>query len=557
VTGCALAAALLIAGSSPGALRAADARAGSAPIELPPMLVEESNSSVPWLYVSVGGTEYLSRCSRTTTRDFITAVLARTQLMRVLVPEEFLARSDVPEVIVLYAQDLKQTVSAEIQRELRAGGARGAEAPADGVDIAPNMRLTDRDMHASIVYIDESQFDGATLSLAPSHVRHLMQRRVPEPPEWLLDGIERTFRRAEFVEDPITLNPLVWQNPAESEALAGDATRPRAVMPAGDLFASPAAPGRGNNHARHRETRAATAELFVRWALTTSTRTRAALWQFAARAAEQPATEEMFAAAFGFDFAELRDRLSDYLPEAVDEAAWIDPGKLPPLPAFEVDRATPGQIARVRGEWERLAIGHVQRRLPQAREPYLAQARRTLHRAYDAGDRDPRLLATLGLCEVDAGNDAGARAFLEPAVALGVVRPRACYELARIRFAALRAGAPEEKRFAFGELAPVFQPLQQAATQAPPLAEAFALLGEAWSRCATPPNTAEFAALQAGARWFPRRPHIVYPIALALARHGRPGEAAAMLAAAEEVSSDDATRAAIAQLRRELAAPPP
>ena len=38
---------------------------------------------------------------------------------------------------------------------------------------------------------------------------------------------------------------------------------------------------------------------------------------------------------------------------------------------------------------------------------YLEQARRTLKRGYDRDERDPRLLAVLGLCEIDAGNDAG------------------------------------------------------------------------------------------------------------------------------------------------------
>ena len=547
----ALMSALLLSALPSGAARGAETRINSAPIELPPMLVEESNSSTPWLYVNVGGTEYLSRCSSSTTRDFITAVLARTQLMRVLVPEEFLARSDVPDVIVLYAQDLKQTVSAEIQHELQAGEARGTDAP--GVNIAPNMRLSDRDMHASIVYIDESQFDGATLSLAPSHVRYLMQRRLPEVPEWLLEGVERTFRRAEFVEDPITLNPLVWQNQLESDALAADATRPRAVMPASDLFAGGAVRTREAVPPRHRESRSDTAELFVRWAIASGDTTRAALWKFAAQAAEKPASEDLFEECFGFDFAELRDRLSDYLPDAVAETEWIDPGKLPPLPRFEIERATPTQVARVRGEWERLTIGHVQRRLPQAREPYLAQARRTLHRTYDAGDRDPRLLATLGLCEVDAGNDAGARAFLEPAAALGVLRPRVYYELARIRLAALRQGAPGKETFSFTELAPILHPLQRAAAQMPPLPEAFALLGEAWSCCATPPNTAEFAELDAGARLFPRRPGVVYPIALALARHDKKAAAAAALAACAGYPADDATQAAIARLARDLA----
>ena len=44
---------------------------------------------------------------------------------------------------------------------------------------------------------------------------------------------------------------------------------------------------------------------------------------------------------------------------------------------------------------------------PELAPKYLEQARRTLRRAYDRGERDPRLLAVLGLCECDAGNETG------------------------------------------------------------------------------------------------------------------------------------------------------
>ena len=199
-------------------------------------------------------------------------------------------------------------------------------------------------------------------------------------------------------------------------------------------------------------------------------------------------------------------------------------------------------------------MGHVQRRLPQVREPYLAQARRTLHRAFDAGDRDPRLLATMGLCEIDAGNPAGAREFLEPAVAGGVVRPRAYYELARLRFATLRRDAPETKLFSFAELAPIFQPLQRAIAQAPPLSEVFILLAEAWSRCELSPHAAEFAELEMGAHLFARQPTVAYPIAHALARHEKKPAAAAVLDACANEPMDENTAAMIKRLRSELPA---
>jgi hypothetical protein len=477
------------------------------------------------------------------------------QLVRAVVPEEFMVRMDVPAVFVLYSQDLKQTVSAEIQRELQ--GPSGGRGPGVGgetrVNIAPNMRLADPDMQASIAYIDEALFDSHGMSVSPSHVRFLLKNRVPELPLWLVDGVERLWRGADFILEPITLGPMVWHNSVESDALASDPLRPRALLPANELFASETARVAENHHPRRLETRACEQELFFRWALTSGGATRDAFWKLAARAADGPVTEETFEAIFGFDFADLRDRLSDYLVKAVQKAERIDPGPLPRLPEFEVERATPNQIARVRGEWERLAIGYVQRRLPQAREPYIAQARRTLRRAYDAGDRDPRLLATMGLCEIDAGNEAAAKEFLAPATAAGVRRPRAYYELARLRFAELRRDAPETKTLSFTELAPILQPLQRAVTLAPPLPEVYILLAEAWARCETAPNPSEVTELETGGRLFASRLTVTLPIARALAQHGKKAEAAAVLDASARHAADEITRTQIARARVELA----
>ncbi|MSU23073.1 MAG: hypothetical protein EXS32_04535 [Opitutus sp.] len=547
--------ALHAGGLSPAVQAAATGAASTPAVVLPPMLVEESKTSVPWLYVSVGGTEFLSRCSESITGEFVGAWLEKMQFMRVLAPENFLARADVPAVCVLYAQDLDQTLSAEIQQELQAAAVRQGEAP-DGarVNLAPNMRLGDRDMHATIVYIDESTFDGSNLNISASHVRYLLLGRVPDLPTWLVDGLERIWAGADFVLAPITLGPLVWQNQSESDALASDRTHLRALLPASELFAAEPARAMQNQHPRRRQILAAQQELFVRWAIVSSSATREALWKFAARAAEGPVTEEIFEACFGFDFSELRDRLSDYLPRAVEGTKHIYPGTLPDLPRFKVERATPQQIARVRGEWERLAIWHVQRRLPQAREPYIAQARRTLRRAYSAGDRDPRLLAIMGLCEIDAGNPAGAPEFLEPAVAGGVVRPNAYYELARLRFADLQRGGPEPRRRPWTELAPIIQPLQRALLQAPPLPEIFVLLAEAWTRCEVAPSAAEFAELELGARLFAQRPTVAWPIALVLARHGKKTEATAVLDACDGHATDEKTQAGITRLRAELSA---
>ena len=531
-------------------------------VELPPMVVEESAAGARWLYASAGQTEFLSRCSVATTRRYIESWLKQLQVLRTLVPEAFLARMDVPAVMVLYAQDLKSAVSADIQRELSAAQASqneflSATSPHDSrVGFAPNLRLDDRDMHASFVYIDESRFDASTLIVAPGFLHFLLVRRVPDLPAWLIEGIDRTYRHADLVRAPITFRPLVWGNRWDSESLSFDPQQPRALLPANELFSPVVLQGAANRHPRRIEALGSEVELFFRWAIDSGGPNREALWKFAARAAEEPVTEDLFEACFGFGFAELRDRLSDYLPQAVRESPRADPGKLPSLPRLAVRPATPNEIARLRGEWERLAIGHIQRRLPQVRERYIAQARRTLRKAFEAGDRDPRLLATLGLCEIEAGNEAGAAEFLEPAIAAGVVRPRAYFELARLRFAALRRGQPPDRLFTYAEIAAVLDPLRQAVNQAPLLPEVFTLFAEAWVRSGARPSAADLALLDTGARFFGRRPHVSFPLALALARHGRKAQAEALLAAGEPYLGDEATRTAFGQLRAYLAGSP-
>lgn len=543
-----------------GALACSLARAADPEtVELPPMIVEEAAESVRWLYASDGSTEFLSRCSASTTRRYAEAWLKKLQLLRTLVPPEFLARTDVPTVALLYGQDVKQSVSAEIQRQLRAtqteeNSAAALDSPhRTRVGYAPNLRIDDRDMHASFVYIDEAHFDPATLIVSPGYLHFLLERRVPVLPRWLIDGIDRTYLNADLVKAPITFPPLVWTNRWDSEALVRDLQMPRALLPASEFFSPFAGRDELNRNTRRGEILSAQVELFFRWAVDSGAKHREALWKFAARSAEEPVTEELFEACFGFGFSELRDRLSDYLPRAVQESPRADPGNLPALRRLDVRPATPNEIARLRGEWERLAIGHAQRALPEVRELYVAQARRTLRRAFAAGDRDPRLLATMGLCEIDAGNDAGALEFLEPAIYSGVVRPRAYVEVARLRLAALRQGQPAGQLLSYAELGPVLEPLRLAAKQTPPLPEVFLLLAEAWVRCTEAPAPADFALLETGAKNFARRPLVGFALALVYASRGQAARAEAILATGDDYITDEKTRARFADLRAYLA----
>lgn len=536
-------------------------------IQLPPMIAESANAP-RWFYVEAGGTEYLSRCSERVTRDFVTAQLRMNQLLRVLVPDSFLVKMDVPAVVILYNQALKQAadeaVARDIEKQREAVPPKGAAnlsappaAPLEQtVQFLPNLRLDDRDMHGLFAYLDEQSFDGERMTLMAPYVQMTLERRTPMLPPWLIEAVVGVYRRARFSVEPITMRQIVWVTPAETAGLIKDPDRPRALLTAEEMFAADTLAG--GRSPKYLQTWRDQVALFFRWALDPQNPdAREAFWRFVARAAEEPATETMFEECFGFGYSDLRDRLSDYLVVAVKEPMRVEPGKLLPLPKITVEQAAPDQVARLRGEWERLEIGYVRTRHPEYAKRYIDQARLTLRRAYDQGDRDPRLLAALGLCEVDAGSDATARPYLEKAAATEVVRPRLYHELARMNFAELVREQPPTRTFPAEAMTRVFAHLRSAARQSPPLPEAYMLFADAWLRCTEPPPAGDLQTLVNGTKLFAWRPAYAFRVALLQAKLGRRDDAAKLLAGAIEYVPDEPTRARFAEFRAKLMASRP
>jgi hypothetical protein len=223
------------------------------------------------------------------------------------------------------------------------------------------------------------------------------------------------------------------------------------------------------------------------------------------------------------------------------------------LPALPLRNATDGEIARIRGDWERLEIAYVRARIPALAPKYIEQARRTLLRAYERDDRDPRLLAILGLCEIDAGNDAGARDYLEAAAAMGFVRPRAWLELARLRLAGYRAlNGPGEKLSA-AQAAEVLTAGFKARAQSPVLPEVYELIAEVWQESGVTPNAGHLAVVAEGVNLFPRRAALIHRAATLYLAHGTADEAANLIDLGAAIATDDAERGRFAELRGRLA----
>ena len=568
-------------------------------VELPPMIISETSKAPPWLYVAIGDSEYLSRCSNATTRAFVTAQLEIQQMLRVFVPPDLLAPAVIPTVSILAPLEANRgtedAVSREMMRQAKQaaperkqeprGGRQGAgqvrgQAPgrgqaagqgrgqaqgrgqgperpeAAGLRFLPNLRLDDRDMMAVFSYINERDFRRENLIAAPEYVRSRLIRRTPTLPEWLIEGISRLYVQANFRVAPITMQPTSWLSPEDTEGLQRDPESRRVMIPVSELFATDALSSAENQNPTRVSAWQAQAALFVRWALDPANSPAAeSLWRFARRVSQEPASDSVFRECFGFGYADLQDRLSDYLPTAVRQPARIVPGKLPPLPRFEVKPATPAQIARLRGEWERLEIPFVRTRHAEFLAKYIEQARTTLRRAVGRGERDPRLFAALGLCELDAGDAAAARPYLEQAAAAKVARPRVYYEIARLRWVDLNRDKPENTGYTVAELEPVLEPLRVAAAQSPALPEVYLLMAEAWLRCGERVRASDLPALVAATPLFRRIPAVSYRVALLQIREGQRTEAARLLALGAEFAVEPSVRAQYQQVLAAITAP--
>lgn len=541
-------------------------------VALPPFLVEEKANALPWRYADVAGVEVLSSCSERLTRDLIANHHRLHTLLGELLPPALQLKTTEKQTLLFVDSSHQPATSQEVVAQLALTSAEQDRLADPSVPLddgrlrrrplpprytfLPNLRLWDRDSGALFAVVSEKEFDAKRVALAPDHVAYLLQSRLPALPAWFVSGVLTLQARAEFTADALVLERIDWPGASGAAALKTGAEARRALLPlaeffAGELSSGDAAQGEALSLWQ------AQAALFVHWGIgERGAPRRAALWQFVARAATEPVTAALFQECFGFDFAKAQEQLTAHLPEAVREKLVLRPPQRPRLPDYALRPATDTESARLKGDWERLEIGYVKAHFPTLAPKYLEQARRTLQRAHERGSRDPRLLAVMGLCEVDAGNDIAAREFLEAAAAASkTLRPRAWFELARLRLAALRAArasAGGELRLTPAQADEVLAPLAAAREQEPPLPETYELIAEVWVASAQAPTRAQLAVLEEGVRIFLRRTELVHRAAELNLRHGFTDTARWLITLGLTLAPDAAARARFESLQARL-----
>ncbi len=506
----------------------ADEPADKTIVRLPPYFVE-AKLPIPWRYAKVQGLEVLSAVDDSSTEEFIRRFHRLDELLSAVVPERLRARFSVPEVQILYdeklpfvrARDILTGLIEERKRQAKAKAraspdGAAAELPAE-VRFLPNLRFSDVDVLTGIVDLEPPPVVGGghylgggargtgarpvelRFGLDPDRVYFLLHRRQPVLPEWFVTGVMELLAGATYQDTWIDLPALIWISEDATQKLVKQQEEQRAMVTPDELFAYRPAPEAGKDDAWR-----AQCALFVRWALATDdARRREGLWTLIERLEKEPLSEALFRECLGQGFIENQRALQKYLPVAAKKAVRLRADNLTELPAFEVREATGREIARLRGDWERMAVNYVKVAMPELTAKYAEQARNTLRRTSTGeGEGDPTLLALLGLLEADAGHAPEARRLLEAAASQGMDRPRACVELARLRYEDALRGAAGAK-FTPRQVSEILAPLAAARQQEPAISVADGIEVETWSHAAAPPSGGALAQLNESVARFP------------------------------------------------------
>jgi hypothetical protein len=566
--------ALMAAVLRPWLTHAVEAAAVDQPIALPPFIVEEPTKGRSWRYTEADGNEVLSRCSDPVTQKVVEAHHRLHQLLGEILPKTLQLKLTVPKALILYDEELQPAASQEvvarmmrpaatappIEHPVPFGGARGFRAPvvSPRYTFLPNLRLWDRDAMALFMIVPRDAYDSETLALTSNYVAYLLNNRVPALPAWFIRGFLDVYEQAKFEGRQLSIGPLEWISKSATTALKKDPKTASALLPLADFFSGrlPRPEGEEKIAAETIRLWRAQAALFVRWGLDgRGAPRRAGLWKFVERAAMQGETEKLFEECFGVGHAAALEQLTAYRAAAVRNSVRF---RLPggaSTPVLALRDASGAQIARIKGDWERMEVPFVKAISSGLTGKYLEQARRTLMRAYDRDERDPRLLAVLGLLECDVGNEARALELLEIAAHIEPLRPRAAYELARLRFVRFRvAAAAAGGRLSSTQAAEVLTPLFAARRLDPPLPEVYELIGDVWAHGVAEPSRGHLLVLDEGVRLFPRRTALILRTASLYAQRGFRDEAAAFVALGLSVAADDTAREPFVRLQQQLEA---
>lgn len=484
-------------------------------IELPKFEVVDTRVLPPpekWRYAEVPGVEILSNVSERETKRFVRDFLLLQTALEVLMPGITQSRTALPTALIMC-------------------GRKGFEEfiPARDADAtySRNSMFFDNAERAAIVIdfaLQELRYNDGAIEEADTYrafyteyFRHLVRRSAGKTPEWFEEGlvqvmssIDHSKKYIEFgrIGDgfggikPGDFNVTLTKGGREQTGLA--------LMPMAKMFAGKPS---GQDLRRWR----AQCYAFVHLCLYgMNKKYQAGFLKFIQRLDEEPLSEELFKECFQKTYRQMAIELRGYAEFTVHSYVRMTAKKgqeLPEPPAVVFTDAPDAVVGRIKGEVLRLANRGT-------------AARNALIAPYLRGERDPRLLAALGLDERLAGQDDRARKFLEAAAAGNVDRARAWLELARLRYAEARGADPASRvPLDDKQREAVLTALRRARQLPPAMPGTYALMTEVWSQSSAVPSREEYMVVVEGVQKFPRDSSLLMQAALLGAKSGFPDDA--------------------------------
>lgn len=360
------------------------------------------------------------------------------------------------------------------------------------------------------------------------YVRYLLSRSEPRLPAWVEEGLSQIIMRMEFDKRWIVFAKLEDPNTVSAQAaMVAQLNALGAGEDGADAMALPGAPAedRDFNAALQRKALVPFDKFFAvahdssestnvlgnnRWAKQAYAFVHMCLYglngkyqkpfaTFLQRLAKEPPSEELFKQVFNKTYKQMLMELRGYIDFTVyqhREYRSKEDVIIPPAPLALRD-ATEAEVGRIKGEAMVLA-GNVREARPQLYAPYAR------------GERDPYLLAAIGLYEKEHGDAGRARKFLEAAFAAKAKRPDACLELARLRSAEALAAPGAAGRLTAEQTAGIVAPLVFAHGKTPLLPAIYDLAGDTWARSAANPGKDDAKMMVEGAQLFPTRLKLIF-----------------------------------------------
>lgn len=505
------------------------------PIELPKYEVSETPIPPPqesWRYAAIPGFEILSNASRRNTDVFVQDFQLLQQVVAVIWPTAQRVGPGGPVLLILCGRGntFEDFLGKAVKRE--AGWRNSAfyedsELSAIVVDFAAGELLTEMGREEADPF----------RSFRLEYFRYLIRRSVRNPPPWFEEGMVQMAAAVDYTREWIEFGK-VGDGFGNLDPLGFNAILARrAILPMDRMFA-----GTGSGPVQDRRVWQAQCYAFVHRCLYgMNGDLQKSFMTFLDRTQKEPLTEDLFRQCFGRGFEDFAVELRGYVEFTVYKYAQYTAkkGKSFSKPEAVKQRdATDAEVGRIKGEVMRLAGQR-------------DEARMALIAPYLRGEREPQLLAALGLYELGVGQKVRARKFLEAAFKAGTVRARANLELARLRWEEIGSGGREVVPTA-EQVEVVLSPLQRMATQQHRLPEIYELAAQVLLSAERAPSVIQLQFVLEGANRNGNRPRLLFHVADLCVRSRRFADARTLVNHALRIVRDPESREAFIALKGKI-----